>query len=418
MINRRAFMKNGAMTLFATGLGGIPSFIAQAAKAGKIITPYKKNKILICIFQRGAMDGLMAVNPYSFDELKKARPSLFMSPSNKEGSLFDLDGSFGLHPSLLKFNNLFTENRMAIVHGVGSPNNTRSHFDAQDFMESGTPFNKGTESGWLNRAIGLTGHEGSPFRAVSSTSSLPRSFYGKNETLSISDLQSFSLKATGKNNSSNVSKSFESLYDSNNESLLNKTSKDSFEALKILNQKNISSYKAKDGINYPNSPLGNALKQLAVLIKMDIGLEVGFAESGGWDTHYNQGTTNGTMARNLSDFSDSIAAFWSDIEIYQDQVTLMSMTEFGRTVHQNGTGGTDHGRASCMFVLGNDILGGKVYNKIAGFSKELLEDERDLPVTTDFRSVFSTVATNHLSLIENNILFPEWDGPKLNLIRS
>jgi uncharacterized protein (DUF1501 family) len=285
-------------------------------------------------------------------------------------------------------------------------------------MESGTPFNKGTESGWLNRAIGLTGHEGSPFRAVSLTSSLPRSLYGKNETLSISDLQSFSLKATGKNSLNNVSNSFESLYDNNNESILNKTSKDSFEALKILNQKNINNYKAKDGITYPSSPLGNALKQLAVLIKMEIGLEVGFAESGGWDTHYNQGTTNGTMARNLSDFSDSIAAFWSDIEMYQDQVTLMSMTEFGRTVHQNGTGGTDHGRASCMFVLGNDIAGGKVYNNIAGFSKEILEDGRDLPVTTDFRSVFSAVATNHLSLTDNKILFPEWDGTMLNFIKS
>ena len=417
-MNRRAFMKNGAMTLFATGIGGVPSFVTYAADTHKIINPYKKNKILICIFQRGAMDGLMAVTPFTDLHLKNARPNLFMSPSKKEGGIFDLDGQFGLHPSLAKFNDLFKENRMAILHGVGSPNATRSHFDAQDYMESGTPFNKGTESGWLNRAVGLLGHDATPFRAVSLTSTLPRSFYGNNEALAINNLQDFSLKISGNsNNIKNTTSSFEDLYDMTSSEILSKTGKDSFEAIKMLKEKNLNNFKPKAGISYPNSALGNALKQMAALIKMDVGLEVGFAESGGWDTHFNQGTTNGTMSRNLTDFSESISAFWNDIEVYQEDVTVMTMTEFGRTVHENGTGGTDHGRASCMFVLGNDVKGGSVYQNISSLAMEDLEDQRDLPVSTDFRSVFSSVATQHLNFSDSKKLFPDWDGQMMQIMR-
>lgn len=411
-------MKNGALTLFAAGLGGVPSFITYAADRNKIIHPYKKNKTLICIFQRGAMDGLMAVSPFADIHFKNARPNLFMSPAKTEGNSFDIDGQFALHPSLAKFNDFFKVQRMAIVHGVGSPNTTRSHFDAQDFMESGTPFNKGTESGWLNRAIGLLGHEATPFRAVSLTSTLPRSFYGSNEALSINNLQDFALKVPGNGNMvSNTATSFEDLYDMTSSEILNKTGKDSFEAVKMLKQKNLNQFKPKAGIVYPNSPLGNALKQMAALIKMEVGLEVGFAESGGWDTHFNQGTINGSMARNLADFSESIAAFWNDIESYQDEVTLMTMTEFGRTVHENGTGGTDHGRASCMFVLGNDVKGGKVYHNMKSLAIQDLEDRRDLPVTTDFRTVFSAVAANHLQFQPGAILFPEWNGEMLPIMK-
>jgi len=213
-------------------------------------------------------------------------------------------------------------------------------------------------------------------------------------------------------------KSFEELYDITSSQLLNKTGKESFEAMKMLSTGNIKNYKPENSAVYPNSPLGNALKQVATLIKMNVGLEVAFAESGGWDTHINQGTTNGILARNLKDFSDSIAAFWKDIDAYQDDVTLMTMTEFGRTVHQNGTGGTDHGRASCLFVLGNDVQGGKLYHNIKGLAKENLEDARDLPVTTDFRSVFSAVANGHLRINDNKKLFPGWDGKGLKLMKT
>ena len=157
----------------------------------------------------------------------------------------------------------------------------------------------------------------------------------------------------------------------------------------MLRAANMAHYKPAAQAAYPNSPLGNALKQIAQLIKMDVGLEIAFAESGGWDTHSNQGTTAGIFARNANDLSRSIAAFWTDVEAYQDMVTLMTMTEFGRTVKQNGSRGTDHGRASCNFIFGNDVRGGIVYGDVKELAQENLEDGRDLPVTTDFRTVFS-----------------------------
>jgi uncharacterized protein (DUF1501 family) len=378
---------------------------------------YKKNKTLVCIFQRGAMDGLMAVTPFADPALQLARPGLFMRPTAVAGGLFNLDDRYAMHPSLKSLFPYFNSKNLAVVHGVGSPNTTRSHFDAQDYMESGTPFAKGTASGWLNRAVGLLNHAPTPFSAVSVTSSLPRSLYGDVDAIAINNLQDFSIQLKGNPMAAGkAATSFEELYDQTTNELLNKTGKESFEALKILKSNNIKNYQPANGAVYPNSALGNSLKQIATLIKMDVGLEVGFAESGGWDTHFNQGTTNGIFARNLIDFSDSIAAFWQDLGERQDDVTLMTMTEFGRTVAQNGTGGTDHGRASCLFVLGNDVAGGKVYSNMGSLAKENLEDGRDLPVTTDFRAVFSAVAENHSQLKTNGNLFPDWSGASLKMM--
>jgi uncharacterized protein (DUF1501 family) len=421
MKTRRGFLKSGALALFAAGLGGVPNFIAQAANSRKIIAPYKKNKILVTIFQRGAMDGLMAVNPFTDEFLKKARPTLSMSAARSAANpLIDLDGRFGLHPALQAFEPLFREKRLAIVHGVGSPNPTRSHFDAQDYMEAGTPFHKGTASGWLNRAVGLLGHEtATPFQAVSLTSSLPRSFYGNNPAIAISSLQDFAIQTRGNAQAaSRVSKSFEDLYDQTASSLLNRTGKDSFEAVKMLNKTDARNYKPANNARYPASPLGNSLRQIAQLIKMEVGLEVAFAETGGWDTHFNQGTAQGTFARNVSDLSQSIAAFWTDLEAYQDEVDVMTMTEFGRTVKQNGSNGTDHGRGSCMFILGNDVNGGLVHGQVPALAVENLEDGRDLPVTTDFRAVFSEVAGKHLNIRKDSILFPDWKGQKIGVMRQ
>jgi len=419
MSTRRGFLKAGGLALFGIGVGGVPTFIARAAESNKITGLYKKNKILVCIFQRGAMDGLMAVTPFTDEYLKAARPTLFMSAA-KTGTgnpLIDLDGRFGLHPAMKSFEPLFRENRLAIVHGIGSPNNTRSHFDAQDYMESGTPFNKGTSSGWLNRAVGLLGHDATPFRAVSITSSLPRSLYGDNASIAISNLQDFAIQMRGNPMGANLAaKSFEDLYDQTSSSLLNKTGKESFDAIKMLQQNRVQNYKPENNAVYPNSALGNALKQIAQLIKMDVGLEVAFAESGGWDTHFNQGTELGVFARNATDLSNCITAFWTDLGAYQDDVTLMTMTEFGRTVKQNGTGGTDHGRGSCNFILGNDVKGGMVHGNVNTLAVENLEDGRDLAVTTDFRSVFSEVADKHLRINNDTTLFPDWVGKKIGVM--
>jgi uncharacterized protein (DUF1501 family) len=420
MISRKAFLKAGGLTLFGIGIGGIPAFMTQAANLVQEPTLFKRRKILVSIFQRGAMDGLMAVSPFNDQFLKAARPGLFM-PATKSGnvpSLIDLDGRFGLHPAMQAFESVFREKRLAIVHGMGSPNNTRSHFDAQDYMESGTPFNKGTSSGWLNRAVGLLGHEATPFQAVSLTSSMPRSLYGEMPALAISNLQDFSIQMRANPmNAKNISKSFEELYDQTASGLLKSTGKDSFDAVNMLQKTDVRNYKPANDVLYPASPLGNSLKQIAQLIKMDVGLEVAFAESGGWDTHFNQGAGNGIFARNVTDLSQSIMAFWKDMEIYQDDLTVMTMTEFGRTVKQNGTGGTDHGRASCNFILGNDVNGGIVHGKVDTLAPENLEDGRDLAVTTDFRSIFSELAERHLQISNRKLLFPGFDGGSIGLMK-
>lgn len=422
MVTRRGFIKSGGLALLGVRLmGGIPAFLAEAVASEKKRSVFAKKKVMVCIFQRGAMDGLMAVTPFTDNELKAARPNLYMSAA-KNGNinpLIDLDGRFGLHPSMASFGELFKQKQLAVVHGIGSPNNTRSHFDAQDYMESGTPFNKGTASGWLNRAVGLLGHDATPFQAVSLTSSLPRSFYGDNPALAVSNLQDFHIQMQGNNVGAGMAaKSFEDLYQETSSSLLKQTGKESFEAVKMLQKTDIKNYKPANNVIYPTTALGNSLKQIAQLIKMDVGLEVAFTESNGWDTHFNQGTDTGIFARNVADLSDCITAFWNDVEAYQDEVSVMTMTEFGRTVHQNGTGGTDHGRASCNFILGNDVNGGVVHGSVKPLTVENLEDGRDLPVTTDFRSVFSEVADKHLRLNNDRTLFPDWKGDKIGVMRG
>ena len=420
MTSRRGFLKAGGLALFGIGMGGVPGFLADAVAEIKQPGLFERKKILVCIFQRGAMDGLMAVTPFTDEYLKAARPSLFMSAAKISANkpLIDLDGRFGLHPSMAAFERVFRDKRMGIVHGIGSPNNTRSHFDAQDYMESGTPFKKSTESGWLNRAVGLLGHDGvSPLRGVSLTSSLPRSFYGDYPAVAISSLKDFNIQMKGNINGANMAaKSFEDLYDQTASGLLKETGKESFEAIKMLQKTDVKNYKPSNGVVYPNSTLGNSLKQIAQLIKMNVGMEVAFAESGGWDTHFNQGRETGIFARNVNDLSESIIAFWTDMGTLQDDVTVMTMTEFGRTVKQNGTGGTDHGRASCNFILGNSVKGGLVHGIVNPLAIENLEDGRDLAVTTDFRAVFSEVADKHLKINNDKILFPDWSGKKIGVM--
>jgi uncharacterized protein (DUF1501 family) len=422
MTSRRGFIKAGGLALFGISLGGIPGFLADAVAGTVAPGLFKKKKIMVCIFQRGAMDGLMAVTPFTDQYLKAVRPNLFMSAAQggKEKSLIDLDGRFGLHPSMSAFEPMFREKRLGIVHGIGSPNNTRSHFDAQDFMESGTPFNKGTASGWLNRAVGLLGHEAAtPLQAVSLTSSLPRSFYGDNPAVAINNLADFNIQLRGNQAGANMaSRSFEDLYDQTSSGLLKNTGKESFDAIKLLQKTNVKDYKPEYNAVYPATALGNSLKQIAQLIKMDVGMEVAFAESGGWDTHFNQGTDTGIFARNVNDLSNSMMAFWTDMGKYQDEVTVMTMTEFGRTVAQNGTGGTDHGRGSCNFILGNSVNGGLVHGLMNPLAKENLEDGRDLAVTTDFRAVFSEVADKHLGIHNDKVLFPDWSGKQIGVMNG
>ena len=419
MWTRRAFMKSGGLALFSVSIGGTPLFLSRVANAA--LNPgLNHRKVLVTIFQRGAMDGLMAVTPFNDPMLPKLRPRLAMTAARSAGesALIDLDGTFGFHPAFASMLPLFQEKRLAIVHGVGSPNPTRSHFDAQDYMETGTPGRKGTRSGWLNRAVGLLGHEATPFRAVSMTKALPRSLYGDRPALAIANLADFGIKAArNKGAAENTEQIFKSLYEETSQELFRRAGQESFEAIKMLSTVEVSNYQPANGAEYPRSPLGNSLRQIAQLIKAGVGLEVAFAETGGWDTHVQQGTINGSFARRATDLAQAIVAFWRDVESYHDEVVLMTMTEFGRTVHENGSGGTDHGRGSCLFVLGNRVDGGKVHGAVPSLVQESLENRRDLPVTTDFRAVFAEVAGRHLDIRDDQMLFPGWTGKRFPLIQ-
>jgi uncharacterized protein (DUF1501 family) len=420
MWTRRLFLKAGGVALVTLGVGGGPGFLTRAALAtpGTGSTPSRKRKILVTIFQRGAMDGLAAVPPIDGAALKTLRPRLAVMGARAAGdaTLLDLQNGFGLHPALEPLLPMWKEKRLAIVHAVGSPDPTRSHFDAQDYMETGTPGRKGTPSGWLNRAVGLLGHDGSPFRAVSLTPALPRSLYGGAPALAITNLADFKVQLPGADRTAAAAgQGFEALYEQTSQELLRDTGSETFRALHTLSEAEVRGYRPANGAEYPRSPLGDALRQIALLIKSDVGLEVAFAESGGWDTHVQQAVAFPRQARDLA---QSIHAFWTDLGPHQDQVLLTTMTEFGRTVRENGSGGTDHGHGSCLFVLGNQVDGGKIHGTFPGLDAQALYEGRDLPVTTDFRAVFCELTGRHLGIADDAKLFPGWTGKRLPLIKG
>lgn len=420
MLTRRVFLKGGGMALLAFGAG--PTFLNRAALAAAPKASPGRRKVLVTIFQRGAMDGLMAVSPVGDRSLASYRPRLGMSAataSEPESAMLDLGIGFGLHPAFSDLTPLWKERRLAVVHAVGSPDPTRSHFDAQDYMETGTPGRKGTASGWLNRAAGLLGHDATPFRAVAMTPALPRSLYGDTSALAVTNLADFKVRLPG---ADHVAKSaaggFESMYEQTSQSLLQSSGAEAFDAIHMLSDAHLASYRPDPAANYPSSPLAQSLRQIAQLVKSDVGLEVAFAESGGWDTHVQQGTSNGTFARRARDLGQTIAAFWTDLGAAQSDVVLMTMTEFGRTVRENGSGGTDHGHGSCLFVLGDQVDGGKVHGRLESLAQDALYEGRDLPVTTDFRAVFSEVAGKHLGIRDHAKLFPDWNGGRISLLRG
>ncbi|MEM9293970.1 MAG: DUF1501 domain-containing protein [Acidobacteriota bacterium] len=418
-IDRRAFLKAGALSLFTLGAG--PDFLRRAAlaapPAGSAAAPIAtRRKTLVTIFLRGAMDGLMAVPPLNDGLLRKHRQNLFLGAGD---GLATLGQGFGLHPAFAPLLPMWRERQLAVVHSVGSPDPTRSHFDAQDYMETGTPGRKGTPSGWLNRASGLLGHEATPFRSVALASAMPRSLYGPEAALAITDLRELQVRLPGSGTTATAAgEGFEALYDRSSQDLLRATAEDSFEAVREIATSGLASYRPASGVRYPRSPLGRSLMQIAAMIKAGVGLEIAFAESGGWDTHVQQGTINGSFARRASDLANSIAAFWQDLGGLQDDVVVLTMTEFGRTVRQNGSGGTDHGHGSCLFALGHQVDGGKVHGDLPALEDRYLYEGRDLPVTTDFRSVFAGVAQAHLHLPSTGGLFPGWAGKSLELVRG
>lgn len=408
-MDRRFFLKSSGIGLASFGLmAAAPDFLHQFAGAATLGGGFGKKKVLVTIFQRGAVDGLNVVVPHGEDQYYALRPTLAIAPPKKTDGAIDLDGYFGLHPAMASLEPFWKSKQLAIIDAVGSPDNTRSHFDAQDFMESGTPGNKGTKDGWLNRVLqGTKEKDESPFRAVAMTQQLPRSLYGRAPSVAMSDLADFSIKAGIY--SADMKGGFEGIYEQNAKDVLGETGKETFQAVNFLKDANPSQYKPENGAVYPAGGLGRSLQQIAQLIKAGVGLEIAFTDTGNdirWDTHVNEGNARGQLANFLRTFSQAIAAFATDLGKRMDDVLLITMSEFGRTARENGTRGTDHGHANAMFVLGNSVKGGKVYGEFKGLKNDKLYEGRDLDVTTDFRDVFGEAAYKHLGNKDLAAIFP------------
>ncbi len=401
MLSRRVFMKNGGLALLS--LGFAPAFLSRTVEAATTA----RRKILITIFQRGAVDGLNMVVPFGEREYYAARPSIAIPRPNDPQGAVDLDGFFGLHPRLAPLKPLWDAHQLAIVHASGSPDGTRSHFDAQDYMETATPGVKSTSDGWLNRYLHAREHtDATPFRAVALAAQLPRSLQGNEPALAIGQIGQFGIRGGGQSTDM-LQASFESEYAAAADSVLNRTGGEAFDAIKMMKSADPSKYQPENGAEYPRSAFGDALRQIAQLVKADVGLEVAFAELGGWDTHVNQGSAVGQLAQRLDDFSRGIAALARDLGDRMGDTIILTMSEFGRAVSENGNRGTDHGHGNAMFIIGGqNIRGGKIYGRWPGLAREQRYEGRDLAVTTDFRAVFAEVVRVHLGVPDTRTIFP------------
>jgi uncharacterized protein (DUF1501 family) len=404
-LSRRFFLHRGALAV--AGTAALPEFLVRSVLAeAQAVAPGRR---LVVIFQRGAADGLNVVVPYREKNYYSMRPTIAIP----EKQVIDLDGFFGLHPSLAPFKPLYDAGQLAIVHAAGSPDMSRSHFDAQDYMESGTPGDKNTSDGWLNRALQAEDactcsrhdQEHTAFRALALGAEVPRTLAGRIPAIALNNVNGFSIAGRGPVVSPAAS-AFEAMYAGSGDRIFHAAGDETFEAVKMLRDANPTQYAPAAGANYPNSEFGNSMRQIAQLLKANLGVEAAFTDVTGWDTHQNQGSVNGQLANRLTDFSAAIAAFWRDMGDDAGNITLVTMSEFGRTARENGTGGTDHGHANAMFVLGGDVKGGKVYGRWPGLSNEQLNQGRDLALTTDFRAVLGEVVTHTLGAENMELVFP------------
>jgi uncharacterized protein (DUF1501 family) len=402
-ISRRVFVRNGALGLVSFGLD--PLFLDRAAYAlGPSARPNRPadQRTLVCLFQRGAVDGLSMIVPHGEPEYYRERPRIAVPRS----AVVDLDGHFGLHPQLAPLKPFWDAGSLAAIHAVGSPDATRSHFDAQDYMESGTPGVKSTADGWGNRYCQhAQEHAETPFRAVAFGPQLPRLLAGSAPTLAIDDLRTFGMRSQPASRDK-LTRAFEALYQGAATGLLASSAEESFEAIRMLKTANPSGREAEHGAQYPRGKLGDSMQQIAQLIKSDLGVELAFADMSGWDTHVNQGSEQGQLAARLAELGQALAAFATDLGERMRDVCVLTMSEFGRTVRENGTNGTDHGHATAMLVLGGTVNGKRIAGRWPGLAPEARYEGRDLPVTTDFRDLFGEILARHLGAKDLSAVFP------------
>lgn len=411
--SRRSLLR-GAATGAAAMLFG-PSALAQISlKQAQV-----ERETLVIVFLRGGADGLNVVTPYGEDEYYKLRPSVALGGPKKGPSgdrVLDLDGFFGFHPSLAPIEPIFKDGQMAVVHAIGSGDGSRSHFEAMSAMERGLHYSgegASRTNGWLARYLNATqSDQDSPIRALALTGVLPDSLIGATGAQNISQIKDYELRG-----SEEFRHHIQRVY-AKGEDPMTRSGRETMRLLKSLERLDYSGYQAQGKTNYPDTGLGQGLRQVAFLQKAEVGLEVAFLDHGGYDTHVVQGAGTGWLANLLSDLAQSLRAFSDDMGPRMNRTTVIVMTEFGRRVYENGGLGTDHGRASCMFAMGGGVQGGKVYGNWPGLKKENLEGPGDLRVTTDYRNVLAEALQKRLGLASLSPVFPGFAEEPLGIFSS
>lgn len=390
--------------LMGLGLGAVGWLAGSPSLAQLSIKPGKKNgKVLVDIFLRGGMDGLNVVVPYGEDAYYRLRPGLKIAKKD----LLDLNGFFGLNPSLSPLLPFYREGHMALLHAVGSDDQTRSHFEAMSAMERGLPkSSSGSSSGWLARHLETTPSDAAtPLRAVALGATMPDSLKGATQAVAMETVTDYRLST----DDDGFRTALADLYGSHRDPY-GEAGHATLEVLQTLRRLDPKSYKSE--VVYPTSDLATSLKQVAFLIKAGVGVEVAALDRGGWDTHVAQAQW---LALNLDDLGKSLAAFYQDLGHEAARVTIVVQTEFGRRAAENSGLGTDHGRASTMFVMGGAVKGGKVYADWPGLEDRQLEPPGDLRVTTDYRRPLAEILAYHGNPDAASV-FPGFEGKPLGIL--
>ncbi|MBI5932395.1 MAG: DUF1501 domain-containing protein [Chloroflexi bacterium] len=365
---------------------------------------------LVVIFLRGAADVLNMVVPHGEENYYQLRPTLGVprpddSKKKKDEKVVDLDGFFGFHPSLSPLMDAWREKQLAIIHACGAPDESHSHFKSMELMERGVNDERGPASGWIGRHLASldTGNV-SPLRAVGMGTRPQRSLSG---SVPVSALRSIADFHLGGNPLAvqQMRAALELVYQSDAMGQETLRIMDTLAKLDPLNYQSAN----PQSTAYPASDFGLALKQTAMLIKAEVGLEVSAIDLGGWDTHFTQGVASGLMPNLMKDLAEGLAAFHADMRDHMDRLTAVTMSEFGRRAYENGSLGTDHGHGSMMMVLGGNVRGGQVHGAWPGLGEGQLIEPGDLAVTTDYRDVLSEILAKRLNNPATDLVFPDYE---------
>ncbi len=395
--------------LGALGAATLPHWFPRMAFAAPDRISAQRDT-LVCIFLRGGADGVNVVVPHGDTFYYRNRPTLAIrEPGRGAGRVVDLDGFFGLHPALAPLKEVWDDGALAAVHAVGSPFNNHSHFDAMDGMERGTPGERRILTGWLGRHLAsVDPTNSSPFRAIGFGDLVQASLRGPVPATALASIADFHLQGF-EDQLARFQTTLASLYSGTG--FLDVQAQQTFGALERLAAVNPTQYEPANGAEYPDSDLGSALKQVGQILKADLGLEVACVDVGGWDTHEGEGGAEGEMANLMADLAAGLQAFYTDLHDRMGRITVVTMTEFGRRIEENASGGTDHGNASFMFLMGGGVNGGRVYGRWPGLAPEVLSDPGDLAVTTDFRAVLGEVLERRLANARVAEVFPGYTNP-------